>query len=1368
MASINQKHFTHMLSLSNKLHFVYCLCAFIVIQLYGSDLCAADKFWGAANKLSNSHVNSVYQDHEGLIWICTDSGLNTFDGTSFKTYYHQPDDSTSLTNNSVLCVFEDKKENFWVGTIGGLQCFDRKTERFRNVRFSYPNINDFSYFRCIMEDSKGNIWLTTSRSGIICIRANTGNPIYYMTTNSNICSNKINVVFEDRFGNIWIGSQDCGISVLNIENHTLVNYAYNPSNPNSLSSNKVFSIAETPEGNILVGTIDGGIDLFNYSTRTFTRNFVPAEGMIFTMMADSKKNLWIGTDGYGLKCYRERDKSIRTYETELPNLDMRKAKVHSILEDKQGNIWIGLYQKGILMIPPQERSFGNLSFNPFYPNKSIGTECVLSILEDHGKNLWIGTDGDGLYKLNARKEVVAHHKIRVDGHYTESVVLSIFEDRKDRIWIGTYLSGLFLYDPVTDSFERKEIVVNGRTVKHINTISEDAQGNLWLGTNEDGVCVYNPDTKTVSAFQYNLMKSKGQILSNTIHTITFGKNHKVWIGTSGAGLSCYDLLKHSFTDYTFENGKLTSNMIYSVAEDKAGNIWVGTAQGFNCIDTVHHKIDFYTERDGLPHATINGIEIDNKGDLWLSTNLGLSHFRVKDKAFTNYFHSDGIVSNEFRRGAHFKSDSGEMFFGGINGVSYFRLFKKAKHPLLNLAFTDLYIYNKPVKVGEKGILSQAINYADKIDIDDDVKSFSVGFTALEYNAPGDIVYQIKLEGFDNEWKTLPLNNRLATYTNLNYGKYVFKVRAALPEMESIERSLVIIIHPPFWLTWWAKLIYACMVVLMICYVYITVKNRLKVRKEAMKRQNESLMMQSKLQFFTDISHEIRTPLTLILTPIEQLMKETPEGKLLNTYKLISQNGHRILRLVNQVMEMRKLDRGQVKLATEQTDVRSFFGNIMSSFDYTAKERGITLTLDIQEDIPQMWIDQEKMDKVVFNVLSNAFKYTPDGGAITIEIRTTHTDMVIRIADSGESIPEEMRELVFERFYQIPNESNHNKVGTGIGLHLSRSLMNIHHGNIYVEDSEHPGAVFVITLPLDASYLKESERKTGHSDRNLATLVQSSLVEAGDSQPSHPAVSVRTKFKYKILIVEDDGSIKDYLFDVLKEDYQLITAENGEKGLEQAIKELPDCIITDVMMPVMDGIEMCNKIKNNDQTNSIPVIMLTARTSIEHRIEGLQAGADSYLPKPFNIDHLKVRINKLIELRRVIKGKYEDREKREENTTAIKSFDEKFLEKLETIVREQLSDTDLSVETISEKIGISRSQLQRKLKQLTNQNPSEYIKTTRLKYAAALLSSKKLTISEVTYAAGFSSLSHFSNSFKEYYGMSPTRYVEINSEEKAES
>lgn len=1319
-----------------------------------------DKFFGANYKLSNSHVNNVYQDKKGYIWVCTENGLNVFNSIGFKTYYHQEGDTTSLMNNSVLTVLEDSKGYFWVGTTGGLQLFNRETEKFSVFHLAYSNITDFSYISCIIEDSKGNIWLSTSRSGIVCIKAGSHKPIYYMQTNSNICSNKINVIFEDRFGNIWAGSQDNGVSVLNLDNHTVVNYGHDAGDPSSLSSDKVFSIIQSQEGQILVGTIDGGIDAFDYTSRSFKRNSIPLEDMIFTMTIDSKNNLWIGTDGQGIKKYNFETKELIPYESEYSGLNLKKAKIHRVFEDRQGNLWLALYQKGVMMLPQKQRFFNNIGFNAFYPNKSIGTDCVLAIMQDRNKDVWVGTDGDGLYRLGSNREV---KQIYRGNKLAANTVLSIFQDSKGRIWIGTYLYGLLQYNASIDQFEAREILYKGKAIKHINTIEEDREGNLWLGTNENGVCIYNPEIKDTKFLTYDLMKSKDQLLSNSVNTITFDKLGRAWIGTSGLGLSCYDPSKNTFTDYSYENKQLSNNNIFVVVEDEMDNIWVGTNQGLNCINLAKNTTKHYTNNNGLPNNAISGIVVDERGDLWISTCLGLSHFNVTNEKFTNYFLSDGIINDEFRRGAYYRTSEGEIFFGGINGITSFYPFSQtSSHSLLNLVFTDFYIYNESVDLRNKenSVLAKVVDFSNEVRLEHSIKSFSIGFTALEYNQPDKVVYQIKMEGFEDDWRTLPLGSKLATYTNLKPGKYIFKVKAHLEGTDELERELVIIINPPFWATWWAKTFYIILLLGILFVIYRELKERMKRKDEDVRKENESHIMQSKLQFFTDISHEIRTPLTLILTPVQQLLKETTDGPLKDTYKLINQNGQRILRLVNQVMEMRKLDRGQVSLLAEETDVEEFFKEIMNSFIYVAQEKGIDFSFEIEENLPKVWIDQEKLDKVIFNVLSNAFKYTLEGGAISIKVDTSELNLRIKISDSGIGIPEEQRELIFDRFYQVENSNNRNTIGTGIGLHLSRSLMEIHNGKIYVGKTEGVGTTFIIELPIDNNYLKAEERKYDRSERNLATLVQPSLASF-DNDLGEQILPASNKQRYKLLVVEDDQDIKKYLKEILNKEYQIIEAENGLIGLEKAIKEQPDCVITDVMMPEMDGIDMCDKIKKNDATSHIPVIILTAKTAIEQRVEGLQVGADSYIPKPFNIDHLRTRISKLIELRRKMKDKFEGKNEIKQEDLNVKTADEKFLDKLTDIVKNKMADSDLSVEVISKEIGISRSQLQRKLKQLTNQNPSDYIKTTRLRHAAWLLSTKNLTISEVTYATGFSSLSHFSNSFREYYGMSPSRYMEIN-------
>lgn len=1340
--------------------FINITICFIVI-FTGALNASTEKFYSTKDRLSNSHVNNIYQDKQGYIWVCTDNGLNMFDGTDFKTYYHKQNDSTSLIDNSVLTVHEDRSGNFWVGTTGGLQLLNRDTEKFTTIHFEYPHVTDFSYFSCILEDTKGNIWVSTSRSGAICLKKGSQQPIYYMQTNSNICSNKINTLFEDKFGNIWIGSQDNGISILNVENHTLVNYSYNPTDPNSLSSNKVFSILENIDGNILVGTIDGGINLFNYATHKFTRNYIPSGEIIFTMKRGNKNNLWIGTDGFGLKSYDYSTKIISTYESELSNVDLRKGKVHSILQDNQENLWIALYQEGIMMIPEKKKTFNNIGFNPFYSEKSIGTECVLTILKATSGKTWIGTDGDGIYKLTPERKVESHY---LREKLKANVVLTIYEDSKQRIWVGTYLNGLFLYDKGSDSFQKVSLTADGKEIKDINIIKGDKAGNLWIGTNENGLCMYNPDSKQIKNFTYDLLKTENQILSNSIQTLLISEDNRVWIGTSSAGLCSYNINQNMFSYYN--EYKLNSN-ITTLEQDYRKNIWVGTKQGLNYLDFRAKKNTLYTEADGLANASIAGIEIDKHNNLWISTSLGLSHFNSTSKIFTNYYISDGLVNDEYRRGAHFQASNGEMFFGGTDGLSSFYPFKtETSTQLKNIVFTDLFIYNEKVEIGTSSFLKKNINAANEIKINHYIKSFSVGFVALEYNNPNKVVYQVKMDGFDNEWKTLPLGNRLATYTNLKHGSYTFHVKAYLPNSKPIEKSISIVILPPFWLTWWAKLIYFMLAIGGLYIAYKIALKRMEQRKENLQKENEKQIMQSKLQFFTDISHEIRTPLTLILTPIEKLIKETSDNNLKKTYKLINQNGQRILRLVNQIMEMRKLDRGQVKLNTTETDVYSFVKDIISSFENVISDKNIDFSLEIADHLPKVWIDQEKLDKVIFNVLSNAFKYTPKSGIIQLIIDTQNENLRIRISNNGPAIPQEQQKLIFNRFYQIQDENNKNKMGTGIGLHLSQSLIEIHHGKIYVDASFNSGVCFVIEIPLSNKYLKPEEMSDEHAERNLAMLVQPSINDI-DNTSDVQTNSSTAKQKFKLLLVEDEKDIRDYIIDILEKDYQVIVAENGNDGLELAITELPDCVITDVMMSGMNGIDMCKKIKTNEKTCHIPVIILTAKTSIEQRVEGLEVGADSYIPKPFNIDHLKTRISKLIELRQTIKNKYEGKFSIPQEQIKIKSADEKLLEKFESIINDQLDNPDLSIEIISQQIGISRSQLQRKFKQITNQNPSDYLKTVRLRHAANLLITKNLTISEVTYATGFTSLSHFSNSFREFYGMSPSRYVEINKDRIAE-
>ena len=1316
-------------------------------------------FFNHISKSINSHINRIYQDHSGFLWICTDNGLSRFDGTQVNTYYHIYGDSTSLITNSVLTVLEDSQSNFWVGTTEGLQRLNRRTGKFETMKFSYPYVNDFSYINCIIEDSRGNIWLSTSRAGAICLKVGTYQPVYYMPTNSNICSSKINVISEDKYGNIWIGSHDKGISVLSVDNNTIVNYEHNPNDPNSISNNKIFAITNTPEGDILIGSIETGIDLFDYATRTITRNYIPGGHRVFTMMNDKKNVLWIGTDGEGVKYYDYTTATTQNYDSYSAGIDMRGVKIHSITEDRQGNIWLAIYQKGIMMIPPYPKTFEVMGYNPFYNQKNIGAECVLSIAEDKKGNIWVGTDGDGIFRLDKEKNVRRHYsEDRMEGKN----VLAIFCDSEGAIWVGTYLSGVYKYNERTDSFVRENILIENQAPTDVNVITEDEEGNLWIGTNSNGVCIYNPATGKGKWLQHDIHKTENQLLSNSVQSILIGKDGRVWISTSSAGLSCYNRQTEMFTDCTVATSGLSNDCINQVIEDKSGNLWVGTQTGLNYLNAaIGENKQAYTEYYALLNASVNSMEIDANGNLWVSTSAGLGCFSVTTKQFTSYNVADENMTGEFRRGSSLQTGLGELFFGGTGGMVAFHPFEEMpSHTLLNLIFTGLYVYNEPVKPGSHDgvVLEDNINEAKIVKLSHNIRNFSVGFGAIEYNTPEKVVYQIKMDGFDEDWKTIPLKSRLATYTNLPAGNYSFRVRAFLPGTQPLERVLAIRINPPLWATWWAMVLYFMLASTLLWYTYSRLKEQRIKKKEAETKEQEAQIIQSKLQFFTDISHEIRTPLTLILTPVEQLIKSEKDPHLLGIYKMINQNAHRILRLINQTMDMRRIDRGQVKLNTEATDVYQLVTGIVSSFNYAAREKNIELSLIMAEDMPTVWLDPDIIDKVLVNVISNAFKYTQQGGTIKVQVGVEELSLFVRVSDTGIGIPRELRNSVFNRFFRVANEDNKTRIGTGIGLHISLSLMEIHHGVIFIEDTEGGvGTTFVMRIPLNDSRLKPTEKT---SVIRTAPAIESSLIMGHKEEPQPKTRS--SKYKYKLLIVEDDDEIRNFLTAILGEQYVISQATDGKEGLEKAIREQPDCIISDLMMPRMDGLEMCSRLKQNEQTLQIPVILLTARATIEDRIEGLRVGADSYIPKPFNADHLLTRVAKLIELRAAMNSKFSGKFE-QTDVTGVKSADDLFLEKLENIVRERIDDPDLSVETISSEMGVSRSQFQRKMKQLIRQNPSEYIKTSRLRHAARLLATRKLTISEVTYATGFSSLSHFSNSFREQYGVSPTRYMELNSD-----
>jgi signal transduction histidine kinase/DNA-binding response OmpR family regulator len=710
-----------------------------------------------------------------------------------------------------------------------------------------------------------------------------------------------------------------------------------------------------------------------------------------------------------------------------------------------------------------------------------------------------------------------------------------------------------------------------------------------------------------------------------------------------------------------------------------------------------------------------------------------------------------------------------MYFGGINGLTSFipsQIISSAS--LLHLAFTDLLIYNEPVQVGKSSILEKSLDGSDKIHLKYNQRSFTFRFAALEYSMPQRVSYYTQMENFDKYWRLVNNPGRSITYTNLNPGKYIFKVKATLDGVNFLEREIKVIIEPPFWLSVWAKIIYVFLSLLVGYFIYYYLNYRMKQKQTLMEKEQQKQLSESKLQFFTDISHEIRTPLTLILGPIEKLEENTKDEKALFTYKIIHQNALRILRLVNQLMDLRAVDKGKLKLKVEETPLEQFVGKIMDSFQELATTKQIEFNLVAEDSLPDVYIDRDCLDKVIFNLLSNAFKFTNKGGHIIVYLGIKENRVEIRVEDTGIGIAKEYQTQIFDRFYQVRGGKVNTKMGTGIGLHLSKMMIELHHGDISVESEPDKGSKFTIHLPLDKDVYKPEEFGATNGDAT-AMMVQPSFQlyeEAGEMEPDAGKKKEEKTPRHvqSILLVEDDVDILNYVDSELSSKYRIHRANNGKEGLSKALKYVPDIIISDIVMPEMDGLTLCKVLKSNDKTCHIPIILLTAKTNVEQRIEGIEMGADSYIPKPFNLKHLETRIEKLLELRRKLKEKYGTDINREEAEIKVVSSDEKLFRKFNDKLREQISNPNLSVESISQELGLSRVHLNRRLKAITNESPGNYIRNFRLKQAALLLTNKKMSIAEVAYAVGFSSHAYFSNIFKEHFGISPSEYIESNKTE----
>ncbi|GHT65094.1 hybrid sensor histidine kinase/response regulator [Bacteroidia bacterium] len=1332
------------------------------------------QFYSIEQGLSNSLINQVYQDKRGFIWIASENGLNKFDGNQFVVYKKIENDSLSLKNNYVRTLFEDSSGNFWVGCIDGLLRYDRDTDSFYEIPvFDENNSRLYPHIMSIIEKKDGDIWFASSGSGLFSIRKGESVCRFEKALSERLCSRFLTILYEDSGDHIWIGSENGGLNVYSCKTGEVLTYTTDSGLGKSIASNAISTVCEREKGEIFIGTLNGGLNKFDWKTKKITpvydlsgQTHLPVK----TLLVDNKKQLYVGTDGFGMKKYNPERSQLETYEPFSTSFNFSKAKVHSLLEDKEGNIWAGIFQKGVLFIPGNPNGFKYYGYKSFQKN-NIGSNCVLAIYKDSNDIVWVGTDNDGLYALNEGNGQVRHFEKTNSPASVPSTITCLLEDSKGKLWMGSYLNGIAQFDkqsgkciPIPTAIS--ELFTNSK----VYCMTEDKKGGLWIGTYGDGLYRLDLNTMSVTSHYYQYKEGDKGLCNNWINALLY-ENGLLWIATF-KGLNSLDTQTGVFTTY---NQGLLSNIIYSLKNDNQDNIWFGTDEGLYRLNKQTSEIKSFTTQDGLPGNSICAIENDDEGNIWFSSLSCISKYSPKENRFTNYYTSDGLKGNEFSRSAHFKAANGELFFGGINGITGFipgRIHSRKKE--INVYITGFYLLGDPVykgqKSGKKEILDHFIMDASSISLSSKDNVISFELSTLDYDNPDEVTYRYILRNFNADWVNTSPGENQVSFTNLAPGKYKFMYQAGDKENHSEIKTIELTIRPPWYLSIWAKIIYTALILLALYFIYRIISYRIKERNEMLRLEHADQINEAKLQFFINISHEIRTPMTLIMGPLEKLLMDNHHPDLQNSFLLIYRNAQRILRLVNQLMDIRKIDRGQIHLKARETDIVGFIQDIMQAFEYTAGKKNIDFSFIHEQDMLKVWVDLNNFDKVLFNVFSNAFKFTSEGGQIRVELTTGEDDSVtgplkdyfeIRVFDTGIGIDKEQIEKIFERFYQINNELTNSNFGTGVGLHLSRSLVELQHGIIYAENrTDRQGSCFIIRMPLGKMHLKPEEMEIIAEEAPLATFVYSKKDDLFDVELKPDDITnVKAKTKYRILVAEDDLEINNYIKSELAPIYKIIQTGNGKEALNLTLKEKPDLIISDIMMPEMDGITLCRKIKSNVNVDYIPILLLTAKSKDEDLSEGLDIGADAYMIKPFNPEILKKTVANLLNNRERLKGKFLSQSEGKIEKIDLKSADEALMERVLKMINENIANPDLSVEMLSAGVGLSRVHLHRKLKELTGQSTRDFVRNIRLKQAGELLRSKKLTISEVAYAVGFSSLSHFSNSFREFYGVTPKEYME---------
>jgi signal transduction histidine kinase/ligand-binding sensor domain-containing protein/DNA-binding response OmpR family regulator len=1301
--------------------------------------------------LSQSSVFAIQQDTLGFIWVGTQYGLNRYDSKGFKVYRPVKNAKNSLQSYYIRSLFIDHKGRLWVGGNNSISIYNYDTDNFTNYQLP-RNIGEW-YISSITEDKQHRIWASSIAGDVFVLNPNEEKFTVVKFSASSHEMKKIAYI------GLWqeqiILGTDVGLFKLNAKTHQLtkINLGVEKAFINDVYiDHKKLWIATEGEGVIQYNSENGQISTLLHSAST---NSI-ADNNIRCIGKDTEGNFWLGTFR-GLTIFNPTAKSFTNYYHQISQpYTISQNSVRCFFMDKQNGIWLGTYYGGLNYYHKNDIKFNLLSQNSAKP--SLNDEVIGVIKQDAKGNFWIGSNDKGLNYWNKSANTITYYSNNENNSNSISSnnIKAIEFDDSGNVLIGTHKGGLNLLNPGSGSVQRfLHDDNNPNTIAGdlVYSLLKDSKGRIWVGT-RSGLDQFHPETKT---FTHVLLDKAGKRAASDDITFLFeDSKHRIWLGSTNGPTLFYP---ETMLFGNIGHGKISYDIVNCITEDKKHRIWLGTREGLLLYDEAQESFISLEAGKDLVKETIYGIIPDDAGNLWISTNSGLLKFNPDKGSVQTFDESDGLQNNQFNDYSFCKAKDGMMLFGGIKGISYFYPSMIKQQPLrLKLSFTTLEVLNKNVAVAdETDILEKHIDQTSELEIGPEYKQFSIFFNTFNYISSNRTYYYYKLEGIDKEWQRT--DELKVSYSNLPAGRYNFQIKAVGPNDEtSAVRSIRINILPPWYKTLWFSFLLLAVVSGAIYIGFEIIKGRIKavqqLKQERIDKERVNYINQVKMDFFTNVSHELRTPLTLILAPLEELLKMPFADKISKKkHELMFINAKRLYNLVDQLFEFRKTEMGTRQLKVGKGNIVTFTQEIFESFKPLSEKNGIQYSYHSEEEQLIFYFDKDAMEKILFNLLSNAFKYTKTGQSIHVELLKQNDTVQIKVTDTGVGISEEDLSKVFDRFYQVNNREMN--LGSGVGLAFTKRLVELHHGEITAESAMQKGSTFTVTIPT-SDHVYKNDQQIEESLYDLSIISDNELDE--DALIEEENEVIERDQPVKLLIVDDNKEILDYLQDYFSKLYDVTVAYDGQMALDLLEIQPFDLIISDVMMPELDGLHFCKKVKQNINTSHIPLMLLTARNETSQQIKGLEMGADDYITKPFSTPLLAAKITNLLRSRKRLKEYYSVGKEMVPENIAFNTLDEEFLKQAIQIVEDHLADSEFSVDQFSKEIGMSRSNLYLKLKAITGESAMDFIKRIRFKKAVELMQSRRYTIAQITYMCGFNSPSYFSTAFKQHYGCMPSEYL----------